>query len=412
MKLANLSTLVITRLAAPLREVVETILLASDRPVFAVGGAVRDLLLGRPLRDIDLAVDGDAIALARRVGEAHRLRTTVHERFGTAILRTSAGIVDLATSRAESYSGPARLPTVRPAPIDQDLARRDFTVNAMAIPLGRSGDLIDPFGGREDLERRLVRALHERSFIDDPTRSFRACRYAARLGFTIEERTACWITRDREHIALLSPARLRAEIFAILREQHPGPALALAEGLGLLQAIAPELALTPALTAALDQMSNATPPQEPATLGCALLASALSPAGARSLVARLGLPRRPAEAVLAMPAARIASGAIAGARVPPSAVTSTLDGRPEATLWALALTTPAPTLRIHVISYLTGWRGVRPATPASDLECMGLKGPEIGHWLRRLRDARIDGEIDAEGERAWLAKQLGSGESG
>ena len=153
--------------------------------MYLVGGAVRDLLLGRPRADVDLVVEGDAGALAERLGGAEK----EHERFGTVKVEIDRHEVDLASARTETYPEPGALPVVAPAEsVEADLARRDFTINAMAIPLDGEARLIDPRGGREDLEI-VPRVLHGRSFEDDPTRAIRAARYASRYGFTLEPET-------------------------------------------------------------------------------------------------------------------------------------------------------------------------------------------------------------------------------
>jgi tRNA nucleotidyltransferase/poly(A) polymerase len=142
---------------------------------YLVGGAVRDLLLGAEHPDLDLAVEGDAVELARRLGA----EPVAHERFSTATVDLDGVRVDLARTRAETYPHPGALPEVEPAPLERDLARRDFTVNAMALPLDGRGQLVDPHGGRVDLRAGLLRVLHPGSFADDPTRALRAARYAA-----------------------------------------------------------------------------------------------------------------------------------------------------------------------------------------------------------------------------------------
>ena len=146
--------------------------------VYLVGGAVRDLLLGRESFDVDLAVEGDAIEFARGLGG----EVTAHGRFGTAVVRFPDGRqLDVVTCRRETYAAPAALPDVEAGTIEDDLARRDFTVNAMAASLGSDfGRLVDPHGGRADLENETIRVLHQQSFVDDPTRIFRAVRYESR----------------------------------------------------------------------------------------------------------------------------------------------------------------------------------------------------------------------------------------
>src|SRR6187200_3214815 len=164
----------------------EAVRQAAEDPVYLVGGAVRDLLLGRGSSDIDLVVVGDAGKLAARLGA----ETVEHERFATAKVELDGHEVDIATARTEAYPSPGALPVVEPADsIEADLGRRDFTINAMAVPLSGGDGLIDPHGGRADLENGLLRVLHARSFEDDPTRAIRAARYAARLGLRLEDET-------------------------------------------------------------------------------------------------------------------------------------------------------------------------------------------------------------------------------
>src|SRR5215210_94617 len=190
--------------------------LADVPGVWVVGGAVRDALLGRHPRDLDLVVEGDAAAAARRLGED----PVLHDRFGTA---TALGEVNVAASRRERYERPGALPEVKlGVPIREDLARRDFSVNAIAVRLA-DGALETHPGALEDLEARRLRALHERSFLDDPTRLLRLVRYAARLRFQIEEDTRAWTFAAVAAGALdtVSPPRLGAELRLLLGEPQP-----------------------------------------------------------------------------------------------------------------------------------------------------------------------------------------------
>ena len=200
---------------------------AGGESTYAVGGPVRDMLRGSPSRDADIAVEGDPSRLAGRLAALlGGARVTLHRAFGTAVVRTDAVRIDVAATRTERYPRPAALPIVAPAGIDADLGRRDFTVNALAAALTgpRFGEVLDPFGGRADLDARLIRVLHPASFRDDPTRLVRAVRYAARLGFSIDPATE---RLAREAIAAglvdeLSGARVRAELSALLGSR-PAP---------------------------------------------------------------------------------------------------------------------------------------------------------------------------------------------
>ncbi len=195
-------------------------------PVYAVGGCVRDWLLRIPSLDIDLVVEGDGVAYARALGAAMKARIVEHGAFGTATLTCAdKRRIDVATARTERYRQPAAYPSVEPGSIEQDLGRRDFTINAMAIRLGMGKSLmvVDPCGGRGDLEARHIRALHVGSFMDDPTRIFRAARFAQRFGFAIEPMTERWI-REAVRAGMLERVqrgRVRKELVRMADEPSP-----------------------------------------------------------------------------------------------------------------------------------------------------------------------------------------------
>jgi tRNA nucleotidyltransferase (CCA-adding enzyme) len=218
-----------------------------DAELALVGGAVRDLLLGRTPRELDVVVAGDAAALARALAERVDARAaqppsvTMHERFGTALLQWDDARVDIAERRAESYSAPGALPDVRAGSSEEDLARRDFTVNAIAVALGgqRKGELSSAEHALDDLAAGRLRVLHERSFLDDPTRLLRLARYRARLGFELEPQTAALATAALHDGALMtvSRARLGAELRLALSERDAPAALESMSELAVLAAL-------------------------------------------------------------------------------------------------------------------------------------------------------------------------------
>ena len=195
-------------------------------PLYIVGGSVRDLLLGRRLNDFDLIVEGDAIALGRALSSKYGGTVTAHSKFGTAkwflpeSLKSDHVTLDLISARSETYKHPAALPSVKRGRIADDLRRRDFTINALAIRLDGShfGELRDDLDGAEDLHRGMIRVLHSRSFIDDPTRMYRAVRYAERYGFKIAEDTVILIPEARPFVEKLSAQRIWHELDLILEE--------------------------------------------------------------------------------------------------------------------------------------------------------------------------------------------------
>jgi tRNA nucleotidyltransferase (CCA-adding enzyme) len=196
-----------------------------DEPgVHVVGGAVRDVLLGRAPHELDLVVEGDAVSVAQRAARRLGGRLTVHDRFGTATVSSDGFAFDLASARRESYPRPGALPEVTlGASLDEDLARRDFTVNAMAMRL-TDGQVTAWPGAQEDLRGRILRVLHERSFSDDPTRILRLLRYSARLGFEPDPGTDALI--DPALFATVSGDRLGRELRLLLEEPHPATQLA------------------------------------------------------------------------------------------------------------------------------------------------------------------------------------------
>ena len=198
--------------------------------LYLVGGVVRDLLLKRSIWDLDLTVEGDGVSFARLVAKRFDASLALFERFATARLVFSGGLkVDIASTRRESYADPGALPDVATASLDEDLFRRDFTVNAMAIGLNnaRWGLLHDPYAGRRDLRGKRLRVLHHRSFVDDPTRIFRAIRFAERFGFRLEAETARLLVEAAHTnlVARLSGPRLANEIFALMKERRPEEAM-------------------------------------------------------------------------------------------------------------------------------------------------------------------------------------------
>ena len=191
-------------------------------PTYLVGGAVRDLLRGAVAVDLDIAVEGDSRSVARALAERLGGSATVHERFGTATVRTPEVVFDLAATRTETYAEPGALPDVAPAGLVEDLRRRDFSVNAMALALAGDdlGHLYDPSRGLRDLEAGVIRTLHSGSFLDDPTRLLRAVRYETRLGFQMDEPTerAARAAIAEGAMSTVSGARVRDELMDLLAE--------------------------------------------------------------------------------------------------------------------------------------------------------------------------------------------------
>jgi tRNA nucleotidyltransferase (CCA-adding enzyme) len=340
----------------------------SKAPVYLAGGAVRDLLLGRGRSDIDLVVIGDAAALAAKLGA----EVVEHERFATAKVRLDGHEVDIAAARAESYPHPGALPVVEPADeIETDLARRDFTINALAVPLQDEPELIDPYGGRADLEAGRLRALHPRSFVDDPTRALRAAQYAARFGFDPEPETAALLRAA--NLEAVSADRREAGLLRLAAEPTAVRALELLAVWGLVEPRRGGLELAARVARLLSK-----PPWEGiARRDRAVLEAAFRPATAEeALVA--AHPERPSEAV-----------ELARAHSPVELVLARALGAE----W--------------LDRYLLQWRAVRLEIDGGDLIAAGVpEGPAVGRGLAEALRRKLDGELT--GREQELKAALGA----
>ena len=399
------------RLSEAEREAIATLAAMARRRrqrLFLAGGSVRDLLLGRSQVDLDISVEGDAIGLARELAQAKAGRLTAHDAFGTASVELAESRVDLARARAETYERPGALPMVRPASIDEDLRRRDFTVNAMALRLTppKAGMLLDPCDGRTDLERRLIRVLHDRSFQDDATRMLRAVRYEGRLAFRIEGETERLLRRDLSYLDAISGARLWTELLLIFYEERPGKLLARCQELGILESIHPCLRFDASNEAAMARARGERPVPWDEVCLC-LLCLGCRKEDVEALVKRLSLPRRQERALEDYTRLREALPKLSSRRAQPSEITETLEQFTPSAVWATALASENDLVGDRFRLFLRAWRYVKPFLGASALKRMGVPaGPEFGATLRRLRAARLDGETRSREEEIALLEKL------
>jgi tRNA nucleotidyltransferase (CCA-adding enzyme) len=372
-------------------EVLEAITEADDpaEPVYVVGGAVRDALLGHPSYDLDLVVEGDVPAFAERLAGRLGGRVQTHPAFGTAEILYEGGEIDVATARAETYPEPAALPQVRPATLDDDLARRDFTINAIAASLRREdfGRLVDPHHGRADLAARTIRVLHGKSFVDDPTRIFRAIRYENRLGFRMDPETERLAREGMAGVSRLSNERVREELVALLSEESIPHTLArLAELAGTNADVA--------LVERLDALRLELDPGAP--LWRLWLAAIVR--DHPSLVDRLALrrddQRAVEDAVALAPQLEGATDPVEIARI---------AGRsPEAALLALAERDSA-----ELRDWFTRLRNIRLDISGADLAELGLpESPRVGEVLEELRRRKLRGELDGRESELAAAREL------
>ena len=382
-------------------------------PLYLVGGAVRDLLLGRPTADLDLVVEGDAEMLAAVIAKRMSGDVVSRSQFATVKLKVWGSSLDLITARNESYARPGALPQIAHGTMREDLARRDFTINAMAFPLhlGGRADLLDPHGGQDDLARGLVRVLHDGSFTDDATRIMRAVRYEQRLGFALEERTESLLRRDLPMLNTISRDRLRREVTLWLQEDRRLEILARADSLGVLAAIHP--ALAGAGASASEAASGAGGHTSDVKVCLAFLARSLSRADAEAVIDRLRMPPGWASVVRDTVDLRERLSGLAEAVRSPSRLYESLAPFDPASVRVWSLAAPDAVTREALVLYLDRLRHVRPSLSGRDLMELGVpQGPAVGAMLARLRSAQLEGVADGRSQevklvREWLAEEAG-----
>jgi len=407
----------------------------SDYALYIVGGFCRDLLLGRSNVDIDLVVEGDAIALARKLQARAGGRVRYHTRFGTAKWLLDGGeALDFVTARTEFYLHPTALPEVERSSIKQDLHRRDFTINTLAIRLDGEhyGELLDFYGGEADLRAGLIRVLHSLSFIEDPTRVLRAIRLEQRLGFEIEARTLELIDNALGFLDRVSGARIRHELTFLFQEPEPEAGLARLQELGVLARIHPGLRCDGWLLRKAATLRQALPqwyesswrldlPEEdhdalhglsiPADsahyLYLALLTYRLVPVELDTLIERISLGRSDADLLHEISDLKARLPALQVQDVRPSEVVRLLEPSTGPAILVAWVATDSALVRDHLRRYWQTYRHVKPALTGDDLKAMGLRpGPIYREILGAVRDAHLDGELSTPDQERALAQTL------
>jgi tRNA nucleotidyltransferase (CCA-adding enzyme) len=375
--------------------------------IYLVGGVVRDILLGRANSDLDLVAEGNAVELAESLAGEVGGRLVVHRRFGTAKIRTGNLTIDLAMSRAESYACPGALPTVRAGSIHDDLARRDFTVNAMALRLdpGSFGKLVDPFDGQQDLESKLIRILHDRSFIDDATRMLRAVRYEQRFGFRLETSTENLLYQNVSMLRTISGDRIRHELELILKEERPEKALKRAGDLGLLGEVHPALKGDGWPKKMFEKAREVASPPSPG-LYFALLTYRFSLLQCEDFTTRLKMPGTVSRVIRDTARLRERMPSLDAPDLPPSGVSELLQEYSPTSILACAIAADSDLIQERLNLYLTRWRHVRTALDGSALQKLGVpSGPRLGRMLKALHGAKLDGRISTREDETELVQR-------
>jgi tRNA nucleotidyltransferase (CCA-adding enzyme) len=394
-------------------EVARLLSIVRDQPsAFVVGGTIRDLLLGRDPLDLDIVIDGPLTGIVNALGPPLR----AHEQFETATVMLGDLRCDLARSRSETYRWPGALPQPRPAPIEQDLLRRDFSVNAIALAISgdRAGKLLSAPGALDDLKARRMRVLHQRSFSDDPTRLLRLVRYASRLGFAVDARTYALVSQAVSIAALstVTAPRVGAELRLLGAEPDSVAAFRALAPFGLDAAIELGFGLDghAQATSALALLNGGG---DAGALVLAVAARGIDEAGRAELFGKLGFDaaRRDLIAEIARTGPRLAPR-LRGARAA-SSIAATVGRAPvEAVALAGALGAADNARR-----WIEQLRFVTLLIRGGDLVAAGVPaGPAIGVGLRAAMSAKLDGRVgDRDGEltvalraaRAWMDRESG-----
>jgi len=392
----RMETQLSTELVGFLKQVGE-IAAARGEAVYLVGGIVRDLLLEETSLDIDLAVEGDAMILAKELIKERGGKITIHSHFNTAKILWSTWSIDLTTTRRESYSRPGALPDVKPGSLNDDLFRRDFSINAMAINLNPKtyGHLIDPYSGSTDLKGRLIRVLHEKSFIDDSTRIWRGLRYEQRLDFMLEVETLKLLQRDIPMLDTISGDRIRYELECILKEKIPEKILQRAGDLGVLRKLNPALKGNGWLAEKFGKARQTILPQTPSPkLYMVLLAYHLTNKESEQFITYLRLPKSTAQILRDSSSIRKKINKLADPEIKPSQIYHLLHGNTPQAITANIIATDSENARCNMRLYTDKLYKIKPALNGNDLIKMGIDpGLCMKKMLNKLLDARLNGGV-------------------
>jgi tRNA nucleotidyltransferase (CCA-adding enzyme) len=385
---------------------------------YAVGGFVRDLVLKRPVMDIDITIEGDGLAFAQAFAQETGSRVEAFTRFGTSIVVVPGfGKIDVATTRTETYEKPGVLPAVEKSGIVQDLFRRDFTINAMALHLSSGSflKLLDPFYGLNDLRKGRIRALHSLSFVDDPTRVFRAVRFEQRFQKRIEPETRKWLLNSVHHefMNTVSGERLRNEFHLIFKEPHPERAVKRLAQLGVLSYVHPVLGVSDEMRKNLPKISKTlvffdknTIPLDAKMVWFQTLLWKPSVAQAKSLSKRLMLSR--SEHKVVAQSAQNYPALLKTLAVKKLTLSQTyrllspLAVEVQCFLMALA----PPDVRRKMAEYLLRIQKLEPWVLGRDLEAMGIPpGLRYSYILKEALDGQLDGRFKSKEEiLRWVQK--------
>lgn len=387
-------------------------------PSYLVGGIVRDLLLGVSNKDLDIVVEGDGVVFAKDLGQKLKREVKTHRQFGTATLFLKDGLkLDIVTARREEYLAPAVLPSVSPGTLRDDLFRRDFTINSLALRIHSEGfeEIVDLFGGEADLQRGLIRILHPKSFIEDPTRIFRAVRLETRYGFQIEPFTLSRLKEALEEkmIERLTPKRRRTELILLFKESDPSKPFHRLNELGVLKHLHPRLSFSKSATRGFNRvhevLHSAFSIQHSTFsvwfLYYLCLIQKLSFEDRYALSGSLAMTKKEMRQLMDL---RIVQGRLGNLnQLKPSEVYAHLHGLSSEILLFLTITAKEEGTKKRVEKYLMDSRKVRLKITGRDLKTLGIpEGPLYKKILNEVLKSRLDGLLNTKGEELNFAKKI------
>lgn len=374
---------------------------------YIVGGTVRDALLGLPAADLDVTVVSPPDDFLKRVAEILDARVAMVSQFGTAKLELLGASFDLVMARSERYRVPGALPDVTQGSLDDDLARRDFTINCMAASLDVSawGELIDPHGGQRDLELGLVRTLHDRSFQDDATRILRAARYASRFGFSLEDATGRQLQQSISYLDSISPERRKHELERVFEESNVSGAVNLLSIWGTLNSPGREFRFEATAWRKFAEFSFAGS-TERRLIGWGLLSLGFPTSQPREAANRWKLDAEAGSVSADVLRLRdqLRGSSLVG--LAPSGRVALLEQYSIEAVRAVSMSTPEGHMRTALDNYLDTLMSVRPALDGHDVLALGVpQGPRVGEVLQMLKNACLDGAVHSKGEETLLVRR-------
>jgi tRNA nucleotidyltransferase (CCA-adding enzyme) len=430
----NLKGLMADRLPRGIRHLLTKVGQVADQlgiSAYVVGGFVRDLFLGNQNLDVDIVVEGDGIRFSKALGQHLSAKVKVHERFGTASLKLSKDsefapdmAFDVATARTEYYEFPTALPTVERSSVKKDLYRRDFTINALAIRLNKnSGELLDFFGGQRDLKDKVIRVLHSLSFVEDPTRAFRAVRFEQRFGFAMSKETRTFIRNavDMELFHRLSGHRLGDELIHLFSESQPANAIRRLRECDLLKFVHPKIPWTPKSHDLFQSIQEIVTwhrleiAHEPLQRWLLYAMALFEPVGRDETVKtwkKLGFPGRHIRMVdIFLTEQQQLLRVLFRKQLSPSETHALLQTWALEPLLFLMAKIQRQDSKKHSLQrikeFITTFRHINTSITGHDLQTLGLqKGPAYRQVLHQLLTARLDGTIQTRQEELSLAKSL------